>query len=118
MRFVRNLDGSISGSIGDKKYEIPVSDIFYIESVDNRTFIYTSNDTYAASMKLYEFEDLLKMRSFLRISKSTVLNIMKVESVKPALNGRFLCRLKNGEEVIISRKYVSDFREYISRKVR
>ncbi|MBP5261235.1 MAG: LytTR family transcriptional regulator DNA-binding domain-containing protein [Clostridiales bacterium] len=118
VRFVRNLDGSISGSIGDKKYEIPVSDIFYIESVDNRTFIYTSNDTYAASMKLYEFEDLLKMRSFLRISKSTVLNIMKVESVKPALNGRFLCRLKNGEEVIISRKYVSDFREYISRKVR
>ncbi len=118
VRFVRNLDGSISGSIDDKKYEIPVSDIFYIESVDNRTFIYTSNNTFSASMKLYEFEDLLKMRSFLRISKSTVLNIMKVESVKPALNGRFMCRLKNGEEVIISRKYVSDFKEYISRKVR
>jgi len=118
VRFVRNLDGSISGSIDDKKYEIPVSDIFYIESVDNRTFIYTSNNTFSASMKLYEFEDLLKMRSFLRISKSTVLNIMKVESVKPALNGRFMCRLKNGEEVIISRKYVSNFKEYISRKVR
>ena len=117
IRFVKSLDGSISGSKDDKRYEIPVTDIFYIESVDNRTFIYSSKDSYETSRKLYEFEEILKERNFLRISKSIVLNIMKVESLKPALNGRFSCKLRNGEEVIISRKYVDQFKKFISKKV-
>lgn len=117
VRFVENLDGNIGGIKGDKRYAIPVSGIFYIESVDNRTFIYSSKDCYETPRKLYEFEELLKERNFLRISKSVVLNIMKVESIKPALNGRFSCILGNGEEVIISRKYVNQFKEFISKKV-
>ncbi|MCI7234323.1 MAG: LytTR family transcriptional regulator DNA-binding domain-containing protein [Oscillospiraceae bacterium] len=31
---------------------------------------------------------------------------MKIESVSPALNGRFTAHMKNGERVIISRQYV------------
>ena len=117
VRFVESLDGNIGGMKGDKRYAVPVTEIFYIESVDNRTFIYSSKDCYETSRKLYEFEEVLKARNFLRISKSVLLNIMKVESIKPALNGRFSCRLLNGEEVIISRKYVGTFKEYISGKV-
>lgn len=116
VRFVKGLDGSVSGSKGDKIYEIPIVDIFYIESVDNKTFIYSSKDNYETSLKLYEFEDLLKEKSFLRISKSVILNVMKVDSIKPALNGRFLCKLTNGENVIISRKYVSEFKDFIRKK--
>jgi DNA-binding LytR/AlgR family response regulator len=43
---------------------------------------------------------------FLRISKSMLLNLMKVESIRPAFNGRFLAVLHSGEEVIVSRSYV------------
>lgn len=114
VRFVKSLDGSISGTKDDRIYEIPVTSIYYIESVDNKTFIYSSKDCYETTHKLYEFEQILKDRNFLRISKSVVLNIMKAESVKPALNGRFSCILRNGEEVIISRKYVNDFKELIT----
>lgn len=116
VRFVKGLDGSVPGSKGEHIYEIPVVDIFYIESVDDRTFIYTHKDSFETNLKLYEFEDLLKEKGYLRISKSVVLNLMKVDSIKPALNGRFLCNLINGEDVIISRKYVPEFREFISRR--
>lgn len=116
VRFVKGLDGSVPGSKGEHIYEIPVVDIFYIESVDDRTFIYTHKDSFETNLKLYEFEDLLKEKGYLRISKSVVLNLMKVDSIKPALNGRFLCKLTNGEDVIISRKYVPEFREFISRR--
>ena len=116
IKFVKGLDGSISGSKGERIYEIPVVDIFYIESVDDRTFIYTYKDSFETNLKLYEFEDLLKEKGYLRISKSVIVNIMKADSIKPALNGRFLCKLSNGEDVIISRKYVPEFREFISRR--
>ena len=116
VRFVKGLDGSISGSKGERIYEIPIVDIFYIETVDDHTFIYTSKDSFETNLKLYEFEELLKEKGYLRISKSVILNLMKVDSIKPALNGRFLCKLTNGEDVIISRKYVSEFRSFISRR--
>ena len=86
-------------------------DIFYIESVDDRTFIYLEKDCYESRKKLYEFEQVLASRRFVRISKAVIINLMKIVSISPALNGRFLCKLTNGEEVIISRKYVPDIKE-------
>ena len=49
---------------------------------------------------------MLDEKKYIRISKSSLLNLMKVKSIKPALNGRFSAILINGEEIIISRKYV------------
>jgi len=36
---------------------------------------------------------------------------MKIESIKPALNSRFMAKLTNGEVVIISRQYVPQLKE-------
>ena len=35
-----------------------------------------------------------------------LLNLMKVGSIRPAFNGRFVAVLRSGEEVIVSRSYV------------
>ena len=88
-------------------------DLFYAESVDDRVFLYTAADSYEIRMKLYELEDLLKTKSVLRVSKSMIVNLMKITSVRPALNGRFAAILKNGEEVIISRKYVPELKQVL-----
>ncbi|WP_295158035.1 LytTR family DNA-binding domain-containing protein [uncultured Ruminococcus sp.] len=109
--FLKSRQGAVEGTKNDRQYQLPVVDIFYIESVDDRTFIYLEKDCYESRKKLYEFEAVLASRRFARISKSVVINLMKIVSISPALNGRFLCRLTNGEEVIISRKYVPDIRE-------
>lgn len=33
-----------------------------------------------------------------------------IESISPALNGRFTAHMKNGEKIIISRKYVPEIK--------
>ena len=104
--FIKSRQGQLSATRGGRRFEVPVMDLFYAESVDDRLFLYTASDSYEIRMKLYELEDLLKNKSFLRISKSMIVNLMKISSVRPALNGRFSAVLKNGEEIIISRKYV------------
>ena len=58
-----------------------------------------------------KFEELLKEKHFLRISKSMLLNLMKVSAIKPALNSRFTAQLQSGEQVVISRKYVPELRK-------
>ncbi len=113
VRFVKLHQGSIEAVRQEKQYQIPLSEIYYIEAVDDKTFIYLGKDCYESHKRLYEFEELLSERSFARISKSVVVNLMKVSSIKPALNGRFLCQLRNNENVIISRKYVPKIKEKI-----
>lgn len=109
--FVKSRQGQLTGTIDDRQFEIPVGDVFYIEVVDNKTFIYTQSDVYETRQKLYELEELLKSKRFLRISKSTLLNLMKISSIKPALNGRFTAVLCSGEQTIISRKYVPELKK-------
>ena len=111
VRFLKSRQGAVEGMKNDRQYRLPVVDIFYIESVDDRTFIYLEQDCYESRKKLYEFEEVLVSRRFARISKAVIINLMKIVSISPALNGRFLCKLTNGEEVIISRKYVPAIKE-------
>ena len=108
--FLKTRNGQLTGVQEGKQYEIPVTDICYIEAVDERTFLYTSKQVYETRQRLYELEELLKEKYFLRVSKSMLLNLMKIQAIKPALNGRLTAVLKSGEEIIISRKYVQELR--------
>ena len=108
--FVKSRQGQLTGLIDGKQYEVPVTDIYYIEAVDNTVFIYGLQDVYETRQKLYELVGILREKYFLRVSKSLILNLMKVKAIKPALNGRYLAVLYSGEEIIISRKYVLDLK--------
>ncbi len=112
--FIKTRQGQLQGHIEDRQYTIPMADIYYIEAVDNRVFIYCREQVYETRQKLYELEECLNRRLFFRASKSTIIHLMKVKSLKPALNGRFSAMLQNGEEVIISRKYVPELKRLIS----
>lgn len=108
--FIQSRQGSLSGTQGEKQYEIPVSALYYIESVDGKTFLYTRAQVYETSYRIYELESLLRPKHFLRVSKSMLLNLMKIRSIQPALNGRLSAVLQSGEEVIISRSYVKELK--------
>ena len=109
--FVKSRQGQLTGIADERQYEISISDIFYIESVDNKAFIYTKSKVYETRKKLYELEEILKEKRFLRVSKSTLLNLMKVSAIKPALNSRFTAELFSGEQVVITRKYVPELKK-------
>lgn len=109
--FVKSRQGKLTGVLEGKQYEISVMDVYYIETVDNKVFLYCSRQVYETKQKLYELEEILKEKYFLRVSKSILLNLMKVKSVKPALNGRFIAILQSEEEIMISRKYVPELKK-------
>lgn len=115
VRFVKMGQGSVEAFRDEKQYQIAVADILYVESVDDRCFLYLKDECYESKRRLYEFEEALPDRHFARISKAVIVNLMKVSSISPALGGRFFCELNNGEKVIISRKYVPAVREKLKR---
>lgn len=108
---LKKNENIILGSNGNEVFRISVKDIFYIESVDNKTFIYCQNQVFDTKARLYELEEKLAGTKMFRCSKAMILNLAKVRSVAPTLNGRFEARLTNGENVIISRQYVPNLKK-------
>ena len=51
--------------------------------------------------------------NFVRISKSTIVNINRVEHIEPYFNGTMHIVMKNGINDYISRKYLSDFKKIL-----
>lgn len=93
-----------------KKYLCKMEHIYYAESVDKKTFIYTKEECYQTKERLYELEEKLNA-NFLRCSKSMIVNIRKIKSVKSDLNGRMDAQLINAETIIISRSYVKNLKK-------
>lgn len=115
--FIKLRQGQVTGTMDGEQYEIPLMDIYYIESVDDVTFIYCKNNVFETRQKLYELEEIVCHSYFFRISKPCIVNLMKVKSIKPGLNGRYLAMLTSGEEVIISRKYVADLKKKLKGEI-
>ncbi|MCR5502412.1 MAG: LytTR family transcriptional regulator DNA-binding domain-containing protein [Lachnospiraceae bacterium] len=107
---LRNNGASIPVvSDGDTRM-LMASDIYYIESVDKRTYVYTKDECYGTRYRLYELEEILGA-GFLRCSKAMIVNIRKIRSVRAELNARLSAELLNGERLIISRGYVGELKK-------
>lgn len=107
---IRLFNASISGKKDGSIYFLKPEDVLYFDTVDERVFIYTTEGVYETSLKLYELEERFSGTSILRVGKSLILNLLKIDHVSPLLNGRIEAVLINGEKVIISRQYVPGFK--------
>ena len=93
--------------------QICIKDILYVEAIDERVFAYTKEKVFEIRQRLYELETELAPYKFIRCSKSFLICLLKIDSIRHALNGRYLACMENGEEVIISRKYAKHVRKTI-----
>jgi DNA-binding LytR/AlgR family response regulator len=101
---------TLTGSVNERVYQFNLSDVFYFEAVDERVFAYTKSKSYELKIRLYELENAYADKHFVRCSKSFIINLINLESISPALNGRFTAHMKNGEKIIISRQYVPEIK--------
>ena len=104
-RLKRN-ENILLGNKDNEVFRIDLKDVYYIESVENKTFICLQKNVFESKLKLYEIEEMTQNSKLFRCSKAMILNIAKIRSVSPSVNGRFEAKLTNGESVIISRQYV------------
>lgn len=87
--------------------------VLYFEKVDEKTFAYTDGDVIQLDMSLYSIELMLDDARYFRCSKSMIVNVSKVSKLKSLPSNRIDVTLTNGEHIIISRTYASDFRRLL-----
>lgn len=98
---------------GQRKVFVLRPEELYMLRVENeRAAVYTRTKRFDSGRRLYEFEDMLGV-SFMRISKSVLINLQYLECVEPTLGGLMMVTLKNGCKECISRKYLPAFKKYL-----
>jgi len=113
IQLIRQYDFVIEGFEDDKVYQIPLEQVYYIETSDRRTFIYLDQIVYESRKTIQAIETLLEGSTMVRIGKSILLNISMLKSVKPYPNHRIIVELINGEHLVVSRKYIVSLKERI-----
>ena len=85
------------------------SEIFMFRVEDKQVNVYTENQEYIIKKPLYQVEETLTS-DFVRVSKTTIVNLKKIKRVAPSLKGMMFIELKNGLKDNISRKYLPEFK--------
>lgn len=111
--FMNSRQKKLIGKDGEEKVVIEPADILYIEKVDDRTFAYTLSRVLEVDASLQKIEAYLVGINFFRCSKSMIVNIDKVEKLKSLPSNRIDCVMQNGEHILISRTYASEFRKIL-----
>ena len=93
--------------------QFSLTEVFYFEAIDEKVFAYTEEEVFEIRQRLYEVEQAYEKYHFVRCSKSVVLNLMLLDSISPALNGRFFAHMKNGEKLMISRQYAMHIKQIV-----
>lgn len=95
----------------DESYLLDVSKISYIEVVDRKTFVYTEDAIYESKLKLYEMEDRLCQSGFFRVSKSCLVHLKFIKSLKNDVERKLRLTMKNGEQIMVSRQYAEEIKK-------
>lgn len=97
----------------ERLYKISPHQVYLIEGFSKEAYIYTQDHQYQLHQKLYELEMSLKKYHFVRINKSMLINIDKIDHIIPDVQRRYTIILKNQLQVSLSRHYASDFMKYL-----
>ncbi len=92
---------------------IGLDDVLYLESVDDKVFAYTVDRTVRIDGTLNSFMIENDEDVFFRCSKSIVINVNRVMSLKSLSSNRIDATMEGGEHIIISRRYASEFRRFL-----
>ena len=113
---MRMVNMQIGVRKNDETYLLDVEKILYIEALERKTFVYTSDETYESDLKLYEIEQELLERDFFRISKQSIVNIRMIKSLKSDINRKIRITLRNDEQIVVSRMYSDELRRKLGLK--
>ena len=113
---MRMINMQIAVKKDDEIVLLDTEQILYIEAVERNTFVYTRDDSFEIDLRLYEVEQELLEQGFIRISKTSIINLKKIQSLKADVNRKIRVTLINGEQISVSRMYADELRKRLGVK--
>ena len=113
---IGRMDLSFTGKCDDRSVNIGISDIYYIENVERKLFLYTRDEVYRFDGTMADIENNMYDTGIVRISRTCIMNTDRLKEIRQIKNSHLEAVLDNDEKLIVSRKYLADIKKIFKRK--
>lgn len=103
----------LTGTKDEKLILLEEKEIIRIYSQEGKVFATTAKGDFALKQRLYEMEERLDKRSFVRISNGEIINLRKAKGFDLKLTGTICVSLEGGVVTYVSRRYVAKIKQVL-----
>lgn len=101
----------IAGFHNDTVQLLDIHDIIRFYSLDKKVYAQTVSNEFIIRMRLYELEERLDNKAFVRISHSEIINLKAIQKIDLSFSGTIAVVLSNKVTTYVSRRYVSKIKK-------
>lgn len=94
---------------------LKVDDIDWIEAADNYVNLHAGADSHLHRETMSALEQLLPAGKFMRISRSTIVNVERIKELQPLFHGEYVVILRDGTRLTLSRSYRDKLDQLVGR---
>ncbi|MBO4749486.1 MAG: LytTR family transcriptional regulator DNA-binding domain-containing protein [Lachnospiraceae bacterium] len=116
MQKLERMNLRITGRLEDRAVSVDADELYYLESVERKTFLYAKEQVYRYEGNLLELEADLAGTDFVRISRTCIVNLAHLREVRQLQNSHLEAVLDNGEKLIVFRKYLKEVKNAFRRE--
>lgn len=84
---------------------VKVGDIDWVEAADNYVNLHVGKEAHMMRETMSALEGRLPPEKFMRISRSTIVNVERIQELQPMFHGEYIVLLRNGTKLTLSRSY-------------
>ena len=114
---IKNMSISFTGKTDGKTVCIDIADIYYIENVERKIFLYSKKDIYRYDGNMADIDSAIVDTDLVRISRTCFMNVSHLREIMQIKNSHLEAVLDNDEKLIVSRKYLKDIKKIFRRKL-
>lgn len=116
MRQVNHLetyDTHIFVQKSEKLFNLPIEEIIFLEASGDYTIISTKTDQFVSSSGIGKLEEIMNPSTFIRVHRSTIVNINYLKEIERHFNGGMVVKMQNGKSFPVSRTYAKQIRKKV-----
>ena len=95
---------------------IKVEDIDWVEAADNYVNLHVGSESLLHRETMSSLESMLPASKFMRISRSTIVNVDRIKELQPLFHGEYSVILRNGARLTLSRTYRDKLAQLMGRE--
>ena len=97
----------------EKLLNLPVEEIMFLEASGDYTILTTKIDQFVSSSGIGKLEEILNPETFIRVHRSTIININYLKEIEKHFNGGMIVKMNTGKSFPVSRTYAKVIRKKV-----
>jgi two-component system LytT family response regulator len=111
------VDGRLAFKSGGRVVFLDLDEIDWLSAAANYVTLRVGAESYVLREGIGHISERLDPKKFVRIHRSTIVNVKKIKQVEPVNSGEYIVVLKDGKELSCSRGYRVGLQQLIDKNL-